>query len=264
VSSFGFAASRVSVNRPFGALTLAGSGSQDVTINNLTIIDGVASGFLSLGGGLSIRGAAVVLNNCIVSSNSTAIETGARDDGGGISVVGSFNAATGVATLAALTLNNTTVFLNAGLNGGGILCALCALTVTNSTIQGNSASGVDGGGIDVVGNASTLSVNSSTLITNTANGTAGRGGGLAVPFGTSAPTLARNRIVSNGALTGSAVFANVATVTATNNWWGCNFGPGAVGPPDGGCFGTPGVPNGVSGSIYSANLPGAVDRPLRR
>jgi hypothetical protein len=55
--------------------------------------------------------------------------------------------------------------------------------------------------------------------------------------------------VSNGAAFSSGIFDNVGTVTATNNWWGCNFGPGAGGPVDGGCFGTPGVPNGVSGSV---------------
>ena len=82
-------------------------GNFTVTINNLTITNGLASGFLSLGGGLNIRGATVVLNSCTVTGNSTAIENGARDDGGGIAVVGSFNAATGIATLASLTRTYT-------------------------------------------------------------------------------------------------------------------------------------------------------------
>jgi hypothetical protein len=160
-------------------------GSFLVTINSLTIKNGLASGFLSIGGGLSIRGSTVVLNNSIVTGNSTAIETGARDAGGGIAVVGAFSAPGGIATLASLTLSSSTVSLNSGLNGGGILCVLCSLTVTNSTISANTASGGNGGGIDVVGNASTLSMNSSALMINNVAGASGQGGGLSVPFGTS-------------------------------------------------------------------------------
>jgi CSLREA domain-containing protein len=220
-------------------------GSFLVTINNLTIKNGLASGFLSFGGGVNIRNATVVMNNCIVSANSTAIETGARDDGGGIAVVGSYNALTGVATLASLTLNNSTVSGNSGLNGGGILCVLCTLAVTNSAVSGNTASGGSGGGIDAVGNASTIAVNKTTLASNIATLAGAQGAGLSVPFGTATSTLTLNRIVSNTAATSSAVFSNAATVTATNNWWGCNFGPGAGGT---GCVGTP---NGVSGSVTS-------------
>jgi CSLREA domain-containing protein len=220
-------------------------GSFVVTINNLTIKNGLASGFLSLGGGVNIRNATVVMNNCIVIANGTAIETGARDDGGGIAVAGSFNAVAGVATVASLTLNNSTVSGNSGLNGGGVLCVLCALTATNSVISGNTASGVSGGGIDVVGNASTLAVTKSTLASNSAVAAGAQGGGLSMPFGTAISTLTLNRVVSNTAATASAVFSNAATVTATNNWWGCNFGPGAGGA---GCVGTP---NGVSGPITS-------------
>lgn len=220
-------------------------GSFLVTINGLTIKNGLASGFLSFGGGLNIRGATVVLNNSSVTSNSTAIETGARDAGGGIAVVGSFSTPGGVATLASLTLNNSTVSGNTGLNGGGILCVLCSLTITNSTISGNTASGGNGGGIDVVGNASVLSMNGSTLVSNGVTGASAQGGGLSVPFGTSVSTLDRSRIVANTATTGGAIFESVGTTAATNNWWGCSFGPGTGGT---GCVGTP---NGVAGSVTS-------------
>jgi CSLREA domain-containing protein len=220
-------------------------GSFLVTLNNLVITGGSASGFLSLGGGVLIRNAIVVMNNCSITGNSTALDFGARDDGGGIAVVGSYNAAAGVATLASLTLNNSTVSGNTGLNGGGILCVLCSLTTTNSAISGNTASGGFGGGINVVGNASNLSVSASTLAGNSATAAGALGGGLSVPFGTGVFTLTRSRIVSNTATTARAVFSNVAAVTATNNWWGCNFGPGAGGI---GCVGTP---NDVSVSVSS-------------
>jgi CSLREA domain-containing protein len=218
-----------------------------VTINDLTITGGVASGFLSLGGALAIGGGAgVILNNCTVTGNSTAIESAARDDGGGIAVIGSFAEGTGIATLSSLTLNNSTVSNNTGSNGGGIVCVLCALTISNSTISGNLADAGDGGGIDMVGNASILSMTSSALVNNTVSGGAIRGGGLSVPFGTGASTLTRNRIVSNTGTTGSALFTNLGAMAATNNWWGCNLGPGAGGS---GCVGTT---NSVSGAATTS------------
>ena len=111
-------------------------GSFTVTINALTIKNGVARGLLSLGGGLFIRGATVVLNNSVVRDNRVAVEAESRDDGGGIAVLGSFDAATGIATLASLTLNGTSVFNNTATSGGGIVCVLCALTVTEGVLNG--------------------------------------------------------------------------------------------------------------------------------
>ena len=220
-----------------------------VTMNNLTVKGGSVSGFLSPGAGIIVRGANLILNNCVVNANSTASSAGGRADGGGIAVVGSWNAALGVAALASVTLNTSTVSSNSGLNGGGILCVLCAMAISNSTISGNIASGTDGGGIDVVGNASALSVSGSTLAGNSVTGAAGHGGGLSAPFGTSVSTLSRTRVVSNTAVASSAIFEHAGTATATNNWWGCNYGPGTGGA---GCAGTP---NSVSAFVtFTPNL----------
>jgi CSLREA domain-containing protein len=216
-------------------------GNFSVTINNLTIRNGLASGFLSAGGGIRIQGATVVLNGCVVTGNSSALETGSRDDGGGIAVYGSFDGPTATATLAHLTLNGTTVSGNTAANGGGILCVLCALSISNSAISSNTADGGDGGGIDVVGDSSTLLMTNSTLAGNTVTGGSARGGGLSVPFGTSVSTLSLNRIANNTATVGSAVFNNIGTINGDNNWWGCNYGPGTGGA---GCSATP---NTVSG-----------------
>jgi CSLREA domain-containing protein len=216
-----------------------------VTINNLTIKNGAAKGFLSLGGGLIVRGGSLTLNNCTVTANSTVVESSERDSGGGIAAVGSFNAGTGLATLATLTLSNTTVSGNTGSIGGGILCVLCTLVTTNATITGNTAIGGDGGGIALTGNASTASVTGGTLTLNTASGGGVRGGALSVPAGTSTSTITRARILSNTGTTGSGVFNNAATINAVNNWWGCNYGPGATGA---GCSGTPNSVSSVTGT----------------
>ena len=183
------------------------------------------------------------MNNSVVQGNSTAIESAARDDGGGIASVGSFNAGTGVATLAVLTLNNTTVKGNNGSNGGGIICVLCALSTSNATISGNVSASGDGGGITVVGNGSTASISGGSL---TGNSGALRGGGIALPDGTATISMTRTRILSNSGTTGNAIFNNLATVTAINNWWGCNYGPGTGGA---GCAV---APNDVSGPATTA------------
>jgi CSLREA domain-containing protein len=241
-----------------GALTIEGGGSTvdaagidrvfdiqgivGVAINNLTIKGGVARGFLSLGGGLNIRGAAVVLTNSVVTNNSTAVELGEGDAGGGIAVAGSFNAATGTAALASLTLNTTMVSNNTASNGGGILCVLCTLTASSTNITGNTANAAHGGGIQLTGNSSTASLIGSSITLNAVP--AGSGGGMAVPAGTSASTVSRSRIASNTSLGGgSGIFTTLATIDAANNWWGCNSGPGAGGA---GCAGTT---NGVAGAV---------------
>lgn len=202
-----------------------------VVINNLTITHGKASGFLSIGGGIFIRNASVTLNTSTVIANSTEVENGEADDGGGIAAVGTFDAATGTAMPAVLTLNNTTVSNNSGSNGGGLVCVLCQLQASNSAFSGNTSMAGDGAGIMLVGDASTAQITSSAF---SGNGGATRGGGLATSAGTAIVGVTRTRFASNGAPTGGGIFNNVASVTATNNWWGCNFGPGNGGA---GCAG---------------------------
>lgn len=218
-------------------------GTFAVTINSLTMRRGLSRGFLAAGGGVSIRNATVVMNNSLVEG-ATQLEDGSRDVGGGISAFGSFNPATGIATLASLTLNDSTVSLSTGSSGGGIACVLCTLTITRSILNGNVA-GADGGAIALLGNAASATITGSAL---TGSQASGRGGALAVPFGTSTVTLSRTRIVENAATSsvGTGLFTAAGTITATNNWWGCNFGPGATGA---GCAASA---NTVSGTVTTA------------
>jgi fibronectin-binding autotransporter adhesin len=213
-----------------------------VTINNVSIVNGLASGFLSFGGGLYVgSGTSVTLNGSTVSNNSTASELGSRDNGGGIAAVGAFDT---FVTPATLVLNGSTVSNNTASNGGGILCVLCVLTVSNSsTISGNVADLSDGGGIEILGDFGNVTITSSSLHGNTATV---RGGALSGPFGLAGGTLSRNRIASNSAPTGPAISKSEGGVSAINNWWGCNFGPGTGGA---GCSA---APNGTAGSVSTS------------
>src|SRR4029077_15936445 len=105
-----------------------------VTIDQVTIKGGVSTGFLALGGGVYIRNATVTFSNSTSQGNNAGGNAnGAANDGGGIAAVGSFNAATGTVTRAVLTLNNTSVISNSGLNGGGVVCVLCQVVTLLSS-----------------------------------------------------------------------------------------------------------------------------------
>jgi fibronectin-binding autotransporter adhesin len=214
-----------------------------VTINNLSIVNGVAYGFLSFGGGLYIGGGATVtLNDSTVANNITAFEGGSRDNGGGIAVVGVFDGPP-FPIFSSLFMTGSTVSNNIGSNGGGILCASCTLNISNSTISGNIAEESDGGGIDVLGDFANVTIVSSTLQGNSASV---RGGALSGPFGFNTPLLDRSRIAGNTASVGQAISKTIGGVAAANNWWGCNFGPGTSGP------GCPGSTNDTAGAVSTS------------
>jgi hypothetical protein len=123
-----------------------------------------------------------------------------------------------------VTVTNSTVSGNtAGGNGGGVAAA-GAVTLTNSTISGNGATG-NGGGVGANG---AITATNSTIRDN---GVAGTGGGIAQ--GTGAPitirnsTLSRNTVLSSG---GSAIAGSTGgPVVLTNSTiTGNSTGPNVV------------------------------------
>ncbi len=91
--------------------------------------------------------------------------------------------------------------------GGGILNNGGTLTLTNSTVSGNTAAG--GGGIANEGG--TLTLNSSTVSGNTANGV---GGGIYNSSGTL--TLNNSTVNGNSATAGGGIYRGGGTVTLKN------------------------------------------------
>lgn len=137
--------------------------------------------------------------------------------------------------------------------GGGLCNGAGALTISGSTFDSNSATGY-GGGLYYSNNGTpdtnTLSLNGSTFKNNT-SGT--NGGGLFVQNTSSAYSVTRNTFTDNTSSGGNAIYNSSGTLNAsynrfvnpaagsdvyantgatnsiTNNWWGCNGGPGATG-----------------------------------
>jgi hypothetical protein len=116
------------------------------------------------------------------------------------------------------------------MTGGG------DLTVSNSTFSGNEASKNAGTGFggaiyfDNGGNGGNVSITDSTFTNNIAHNSGGQGGALYLTLGSLTANF--NRIVGNTSGSGSGLFVenNSGSIgTATNNWWGCNGGPGTAG-----------------------------------
>jgi CSLREA domain-containing protein len=256
-----------------------------VTLNNLTIAQGKASGG---GGGIANIGNLTV-ENSIVSGNSSgyagggiyqssggtltvknsAVTDNLAGAGGGISsvnatliVIGSViadnstsNSGGGILSLnSTLTLTNSAVSGNesTGDMGGGISSGDSTLTVTSSTISGNTAH-LGGSGIANIG--STLTLSNSTVSGNTT--TSGAGGGINNlgangPYNASTAILKNVTVANNSAPTGGGI-ANGGTLKLKNTLIADNAGGSA---PD--CSGTL-VSQGYNLIGNSAGCSGATD-----
>ena len=200
-------------------------GDVTVSISNLTISGG--QGDLFGGGGIVAGGTSDLLtvSDCVITNNSTT----ATNNGGGISFTGGGD----------LVIQNGTVISNNTATqavGGGVIfdngVNAGSLTITNSTISGNTASAGpgagQGGGIFIgVFTGSTATITRSVFANNSAQTPIGQGGGIYVASGVVAVNF--SRIFGNTAASGSGVFAisGGTTVDANDNWWGCNAGPGS-------------------------------------
>ena len=140
-----------------------------------------------------------------------------------------------------LALNNLTVADGGGLRGNGIYNFSGTVTLSNSTISGNSATSGAGGGIHNIGG--TLTVSNSTLSGNSANdgadGAFSKGGGIYTAHGTvtvSNSTLSGNSAASvgggiysegDGQGTGKLEVSN-STFSGNSNNGPFSFGGGSI------------------------------------
>lgn len=166
----------------------AGAGLNHTAVGTVTVTDSSLSlngrGIVNLAGTMQVTGSAISQN----TNTSTAL------GGGGI-----LNAAT-------LRVTNSTIAQNSAQNGGGIYNYLGIMTVTNSTLSGNTASG-GGGGID--NDVGTLTVTNSTLAGNAATNA---GGGI---FNTFLLTVTNSTLAGNAAPSGGGI-VNQARAYVTN------------------------------------------------
>jgi hypothetical protein len=226
--------------------------SSTVGISGLTIANGVST----YGGGIRNEGGSLTLSNCTVSGN-----VGGYIDwtgGGGIYNDGSLTLSNctvsgnvgrgdggGILNFGTATINNCTITNNRGPYGGGVANeAGGTMTIANSTISGNTASGryfdiwgneARGGGIYNAyvdgyldwgfGN---LVVTNCTITGNVADGDHTRGGGIASqgldPWGSATLTINNCTISGNsvragslGVVDGGGIYAAYSTLNMRNS-----------------------------------------------
>jgi uncharacterized repeat protein (TIGR01451 family)/CSLREA domain-containing protein len=172
-----------------------------VTITNLTIRNGVASG--AAGGAIRINRGNVTLSGCNLTGNRADVNGGAIANVGGT-----------------LTVDTCTLSANLATSNGGGLFNVATAVLGQSTLSGNSASSLGGGlynGATATLANSTLSGNNATLL----------GGGVYNALSSSA-TILFTTVALNIAPSGGGVY-NAGGVTLTSTLLGSNSGGNCVG-----------------------------------
>jgi hypothetical protein len=227
-----------------GAGIIAGSGTK-TSLDTLTVTDSVLSNNQASfnvktqsnkpGGGISMQGGKLTLTNDTLSNNESYSSGGS----------GVWYQAAGSAAGQTLTVSGSTFSGNSAPNSGasGTVGGALAVsggaggtyTVTNSTFTGNTASSATSeaaAGAAIWDEAGSLTVTGSTFTNNSVSNSVSAVGGGAVLWDAGSATLQYDRMVGNTTTgTGADVMTNSGSgsVTATEDWWGCNAGPNTSG-----------------------------------
>lgn len=181
-----------------------------VELDNLTITGGAAAN----GAGISNSGTLSIVDSAIRGNTATTSGGGIENlAGGSLSITGSTisgNSAkygAGIINYGTVTISDSVIASNVGGIGGGI-DSLGNVTILQSTIKDNSAylsPGVgNAGGIRIAG--ATLTITGSTISGNTAVGAAG---GI---YASGATNITNSTISGNSAYLGGAIYANGGAV----------------------------------------------------
>ncbi|MEO6500586.1 MAG: putative Ig domain-containing protein [Jatrophihabitantaceae bacterium] len=221
-----------------GGGIIAGSTAQptgapldNLTISNSTITANHASGGSNTGGGLAFSGGNLTITNSTISNNTS--------NGAGGS--GVWYRAEGTGPVENVTITGTTFSGNTVSTGnvkvGGALEVQATrgspvnFNISNSRFISNTVIG-SGTGTPIGGAiwapSGVLNVTESTFTGNSVAGGVSPAGGAINVSGATA-NLHYNRFTGNTGASGQALSLESGSADATNNWWGCNTGPGTAG-----------------------------------
>jgi hypothetical protein len=206
--------------------TNAKIGATTITIDGLTIQNGLATGGPNtLGGGIAAFGAKLPVKNCVVTNNQATFGAGVYDVNANVTIMNSSitnNTGLGMGSTGGglyvngggarkLSISDTTIDSNSAAFGGGafisrVLGNLTA-SISDSTISNNSSFDTsEGAGLFV--NFAKLTIDNSTISGNQATGATGQGGGICTFVGD--VTLNNVTIANNSATsTGGGILANI-------------------------------------------------------
>jgi hypothetical protein len=173
------------------------SNNGPLTVSNSTLSGNSTNG--GRGGGIYNVGTLTVSNSTLSGNSASYSGGGIENDSGTLTVSNSTlsrnsadNYGGGIYNNGPLTVSDSTLSGNSGGDGGGIY-NYGTLTVSDSTLSGNSA-GQNGGGIYTTGGTHPVTLTNVTLTANRC-GVSSLGGGLYVPTG--APVLHNTLIAGN-------------------------------------------------------------------
>ena len=139
-------------------------------------------------------------------------------------------------TISGTTFSGNAVSTSTVQTGGALQVEIVRsspanFNISNSRFIGNTVTG-SGAGTPIGGAiwaaSGVLNVTESTFTGNSvAGGTSPAGGAISVNGATA--TLHYNRFTGNTGATGQALSLTAGSANATDNWWGCNTGPGTAG-----------------------------------
>ncbi|HEX8179661.1 MAG TPA: HYR domain-containing protein [Pyrinomonadaceae bacterium] len=181
------------------------------------------------GGGLLSGGPGATTNvtDCVFDTNQV---TGTLAANGG-AIADSTNTGTTTLNVTNCVFRNNSAATGAGgairFNSPGTLNVTRSLFVNNRALT-NSGGAVNATG---VGAGGTYNISRSAFVNNQAGGGASRGGALLIGNGVANISYSRFAANTAGAHVGEALARSIGAlggVTANNNWWGANSGPGTA------------------------------------
>jgi predicted secreted protein len=225
-----------------GIIAGAGNASPDtLTLSTVTVSTNHANttspsstSTINPGGGLQFIGGSLTVTNSTFTGNSAGSSSGSAIAYGAVGTAGQ-----------GLSIQGSTFSSNTGTNraaqpGVGFLytdgavsvaaaSSSVAMAISTSKFQSNTVTETTGPGRGgaVTVDSGALSVTQSSFSGNSVSGSNAIGGALAVATGTL--TAQDDRIVGNSATAASGIGLSSGSATATDDWWGCNGGPGATG-----------------------------------
>jgi len=211
-----------------GAGIIAGSGtsdsSDDLTISASTITgnqtspaDAIATGYP--GGGVQFVGGSLTITNSTISGNSSGNSPGSGVFYQGLGAVGGERL-----TITGSTFSGNSAVADGISNGGALAVGGAGYDISSSRFVNNTVTGSLARGAAIWAQSGALSVTSSAFAGNSA------ATGAAIAVDGDSAVLHYNRFAGNTAASGAALSAAVGAATdATENWWGCNTGPGGAG-----------------------------------
>ena len=210
-----------------GGGIISGAVDNTMSITNCVISGNSASGLGTLGGGaISHLGGSLTITGTTISNNSTTASGAGVSYSAGAPVIPVTVGALGTLTISGSTFSGNVA--NSGAAGGGAadLFNLNAsngnYVINSSTFSGNTAPNGRGGAIMLESGPLTLTTSSLS-----GNSAALQGGAI---YSSSSAAVSFSRLVGNSvpiATNGLTLFSGAGSFTANDNWWGINTGPSA-------------------------------------